>query len=133
MLFRSTGGAGNDLLYGNAGADTLAGGAGNDTFVYVDAADSAGAAVDHILDFDAGDRIDLSQIDADTTQAGDQAFAFIGAAAFGHHAGELRASFDQANNLWTIEADTNGDGQADLTLLVTTQNSHAIVQGDFIA
>jgi len=128
-----TGGAGNDLLYGNAGADTLAGGAGNDTFVYVDAADSAGAAVDHILDFDAGDRIDLSQIDADTTQAGDQAFAFIGAAAFGHHAGELRASFDQANNLWTIEADTNGDGQADLTLLVTTQNSHAIVQGDFIA
>ncbi|MBV9929655.1 MAG: hypothetical protein JO013_01765, partial [Alphaproteobacteria bacterium] len=67
----------------------------------------------------------------DTTLAGDQAFAFIGANAFGHHAGELRASFDQG--MWIIQGDTDGDGNADFTLLVTTQNNHQIVAGDFVA
>jgi len=128
-----TGGAGSDILYGNMGADTLTGGAGNDTFLYTAAAQSAGTSVDHITDFDAGDHIDLSQIDADTTQGGDQAFTFIGANAFDHTAGELRAAFDAVNNVWTIEGDTDGDGNADFSLLVTTANNHAIVQGDFVA
>ncbi|MBV9929958.1 MAG: M10 family metallopeptidase C-terminal domain-containing protein [Alphaproteobacteria bacterium] len=128
-----TGGAGNDTLYGNLGADTLTGGGGNDTFLYTAVAQSAGSSVDHILDFAAGDLIDLSQIDADTTQAGDQGFSFIGANAFGHHAGELRATFDQQGNVWTIQGDVDGDGNADFTLLVTTQNNHAIVGGDFLA
>jgi Ca2+-binding RTX toxin-like protein len=125
-----TGGQGNDILYGNGGADTLTGGAGNDVFVYADTVQSSGASVDHITDFGAGDRIDLSQIDADTTQGGDQAFAFIGSGAFGHHAGELRAEL--ANGVWTIEGDTDGDGQADFTLLVTTTGGHAITNTDFI-
>jgi Ca2+-binding RTX toxin-like protein len=115
------------------GADTLTGGAGNDTFLYTAAAQSAGTSVDHITDFDAGDHIDLGQIDADTTQAGDQAFSFIGANAFDHQAGELRAAFDAVNNVWTIEGDTDGDGQADFTLMVATVNGHQIVSGDFIA
>jgi Ca2+-binding RTX toxin-like protein len=125
------GGQGNDQIYGNLGADTMTGGGGSDTFLYTDTAQSAGASVDHITDFDAGDKIDLTQIDADATQAGDQAFAFIGAAAFGHHAGELRAAFDAVNNVWTIEGDTDGNGSADFTILVTTQNNHAIVSTDF--
>jgi Ca2+-binding RTX toxin-like protein len=127
-----TGGHGNDTLYGNLGADTMAGGAGNDTFLYTDAAQSTAAKTDHILDFDAGDRIDLSQIDADATQAGDQAFAFIGSGAFGHHAGELRAAFDAANNVWTVQGDTDGDGNADFTLLVTAVNGHQMVSTDFV-
>jgi len=125
-----TGGAGNDLLYGNLGGDTMAGGGGNDTFVYTDVAQSAGGGVDHILDFDAGDRIDLAQIDADTTQAGDQAFLFIGSAAFDGHAGELRAEL--TGGIWSIEADVDGDGQADMVIHVDTLHGHAIAAGDFI-
>jgi len=124
------GGQGNDLLYGNGGADILTGGGGNDLFVYTDTVQSSGANIDRITDFSAGDHIDLSQIDADTTQAGDQAFAFIGAGAFDGHAGELRAEL--ANGVWTIEGDTDGDGQADFTLLVTTTGGHAIVATDFV-
>jgi hypothetical protein len=108
----------------------MTGGGGNDTFLYTDAAQSTAAKTDHIMDFDAGDHIDLSQIDADTTQAGDQAFAFIGAGAFGHHAGELRAEL--AGGVWTIQGDTDGDGNADFTLLVTTANGHQMVNTDFV-
>jgi hypothetical protein len=125
-----SGGRGNDLLYGNLGGDTMAGGGGDDTFVYTDVAQSAGARVDHIVDFDAGDRIDLSQIDADTTTAGDQAFLFIGSAAFDGHAGELRAEL--VGTFWSIEADVDGDGQADMTIHVDTLGQHAIGAGDFM-
>jgi len=127
------GGHGDDLLWGHGGADSLTGGAGNDTFVYTDVTESGGSAIDTITDFDQGDRIDLSQIDADTSQAGDQSFAFIGSDAFGHHAGELRAEFDQASNLWTVQGDVDGDGQADFSIHVATMNGHQIVATDFIA
>jgi len=124
-----SGGLGNDLVFGNLGGDTMAGGGGNDIFVYTDVAQSSGAAVDHILDFDAGDRIDLSQVDADTTTAGDQAFLFIGSAAFDGHAGELRAELVGAT--WSIEADVDGDGHADMIIRVDTLNQHVITGNDF--
>ena len=67
------GNAGNDTLYGlggvdfligGLGADQLRGGAGSDRFVYQSAAQSTAGSVDHILDFNHADRIDLSTIDA---------------------------------------------------------------------
>ena len=61
------GGAGADLLTGGGGPDTLAGGAGADTFVFTAVTDSTVAAPDTILDFQSGDHIDLSAIDADAT------------------------------------------------------------------
>ncbi|MHA6345144.1 calcium-binding protein [Roseivivax sp. CAU 1761] len=68
---------GDDLLFGGLGRDTLDGGKGADTFLYRDTAESAPDAADRITDFETGiDRLDLSAIDADTAQAGDQAFAF---------------------------------------------------------
>jgi len=87
------GGAGNDVLIGLGGKDTLIGGLGADRFTYGSVGQSpVGAGADRITDFShaQGDRIDLAGIDANSVTAGDQAFAFIGAAAFGHHAGELR-------------------------------------------
>jgi hypothetical protein len=79
------------------------------------------AAFDHILDFTQGsDRIDLQRVDADTTQAGDQAFTFIDQNAFTGHAGELRAAFDSASGDWLIQGDTDGDGQADFQIQVHT-------------
>lgn len=58
------GGAGNDSITGGLGADSLTGGAGNDTFIYTDASQSRGGAMDVITDFDrvGNDRIDLKAV-----------------------------------------------------------------------
>jgi Ca2+-binding RTX toxin-like protein len=123
------GGAGADLIIGGAGADSLVGGAGADTFRYDEASDSAGS-VDLIGDFQSGlDRIDLSRIDADTTAAGDQKFAWIGAAAFSGSAGELRVY--AADGYRWIAGDTDGDGDADL-LIALQSGTPPLVPGDFL-
>ena len=110
---------GNDVLDGGAGLDTLIGGAGADIFRFASSSDSARGAADRVTDFAAGtDRIDLSLIDANSGTSGNDAFSFIGAAAFSGVAGQLRA-FGSGSS-WTVEADVNGDGVADLAIAVTT-------------
>lgn len=87
-----TGNGGDDDLIGGVGADTLAGNAGADDFIYTAIGQSTVAAAgrDTITAFVSGaDRIDLSAIDADAGLAGNQAFTFIGAAAFSA-AGQVR-------------------------------------------
>jgi hypothetical protein len=122
------GGEGADLLHGGLGADRLDGGGGGDLYSYRDVAESTAAATDTIA-LGAGDRIDLSAIDASIAADGNQAFAYVGDAAFGHAAGELRAV--QANGIWTVEADVDGDGLADLVVTVAT--ALAITADSFIA
>jgi serralysin len=78
-----SGGAGNDRLIGGDGVDSLFGGAGNDIFVgEINASKVAGKtgpiSLDRVMDFAAGDVLDLSGIDANTGLAGDQAFTFVG-------------------------------------------------------
>ena len=84
------GNAGNDRLVGGNGVDTMVGGEGNDSFVYAHSSKATGGDV--ISDFGAGDIIDLGVVDAKSLTAGDQAFTFIGGAAFSKAAGELRYS-----------------------------------------
>ena len=90
------GGLGNDLLIGGTGRDVMTGAGGFDAFDFNSIAESlpGPATRDVITDFvgngaAAGDQIDLSTIDANTAAAGNQAFTFIGAAAF-TAAGQLR-------------------------------------------
>ncbi len=76
-----TGGAGADALVGGAGVDRLDGGAGADLFDFNLASESSVGASDVIVAFEgagaaAGDRIDLSGIDANALLAGDNAFVF---------------------------------------------------------
>ncbi|RYY41357.1 MAG: hypothetical protein EOP59_11590, partial [Sphingomonadales bacterium] len=123
------GGAGNDMLRGGLGADVLRGGAGNDVFDYDSVLESRAGNIDQILDFAAGDRIDLSTIDANANLGGEQAFAFIGSAAFSA-AGQLRVVGSGAN--WTAQADINGDGVADLVIAVTQAAPFALGAGYFI-
>jgi Ca2+-binding RTX toxin-like protein len=111
-----SGRGGNDRITGGGGADTLRGDAGNDMFVYLAVSDSTAAARDTIFGFAAGDRIDLSAIDA-IAGGGDNAFSFIGDASFSA-AGQVRATADGSGG-WLIEADVNGDGAADLSILLT--------------
>jgi Ca2+-binding RTX toxin-like protein len=124
-----TGGDGNDWIFGGDGADALTGGAGNDIFYYDDVSQSTPASADNILDFTSGDKIDLHAIDAIAGGA-DDAFSFVGNAAFSNHAGELRAVNTGGSN-WLIQGDTNGDGVADFQLTLTTSDAHTILTGDF--
>jgi Ca2+-binding RTX toxin-like protein len=108
--------AGNDFVNGGLGADQLFGGSGADRFVFKALGESAGSSFDTIFDFmpSAGDRIDLSIIDASTKTSGNQAFVFKGTAAFTGGAGELRY-VKQSSDTY-VYADVNGDKKADLTI-----------------
>ncbi|AUB41757.1 Ca2+-binding protein, RTX toxin-related [Nostoc flagelliforme CCNUN1] len=84
-----SGGNGNDTIKGGRGTDRLTGGAGNDIFDFDLLLESqpGGSSSDVITDFvgnnaSLGDQIDLSTIDANPSLEGNQAFTFIGTAAF---------------------------------------------------
>jgi Ca2+-binding RTX toxin-like protein len=76
------GGWGADVLDGGSAADRLTGGAHADTFVWRSTGETGLTTLtaDLITDFDFadGDRIDLSQIDANVYADGNQTFRFIG-------------------------------------------------------
>jgi predicted extracellular nuclease len=140
--FRLFGGGGNDVLTGGAGADlivggrrgdTLTGGAGNDVFRYDSVADSNSTERDGIQDFNSGDLIDLSRIDANTLVAGNQAFNFIGSAAFGGNAGELRfENISLGGPIWLVQGDTDGNGVSDFEVVLVISPPDPITSGDFI-
>ncbi|WP_018237118.1 M10 family metallopeptidase C-terminal domain-containing protein [Ensifer sp. BR816] len=123
----------NDLLYGGGGADKLTGGSGSDTFQFKALTESnvASTGRDTIYDFLASesDRIDLSAIDANTTVTGDQAFTFVGTAAFSGKKGELR--YDRASSDTYIYGDVNGDKKADFAIhlddAVTLQKGYFVL------
>jgi Ca2+-binding RTX toxin-like protein len=120
------GGAGNDRLIGGAGSDDLHGDGGKDTFIFKSVRDSKAAGADTIYDFSSrdGDRIDLSEIDANEKTSGNQAFKFIGDHAFHHKAGELR--FEKSGGDTWVYGDTDGDGNADLAIHL---NGHPGLKG----
>ena len=91
-----------------------------------DVADTTVAAFDQIHDWNVGDKINLSAIDADTTLAGDQAFAFIGSAAFSA-AGQLRVTV--STNTF-VTGDTNGDGAEDFKIMLS--GAQTLSAGSFI-
>jgi Ca2+-binding RTX toxin-like protein len=128
-----SGGSGNDTLIGGQGNDMLTGGAGNDVFKFQSLSDIQSpespfyySYQDSITDLSTGDKIDLSGIDADINQSGDQAFTFIGSNPFSGTEGELRMDFPSAS----IRGDINGDGQADFSIGLTGGNAPTVA--DFI-
>jgi Ca2+-binding RTX toxin-like protein len=115
-----SGGAGDDLVVGGSGADVMTGGSGADLFRISSYESGVGTAADRITDFVSGeDRIDLANIDAAFWTPGDQAFTFVGGAAFSGTAGELRFGFDGVDT-W-VEGDTDGDGAADFAIALWGQ------------
>ncbi|MCL6285506.1 M10 family metallopeptidase C-terminal domain-containing protein [Ruegeria sp. 2012CJ41-6] len=117
------GGAGDDLIIGGLGADQLYGGAGADRFRFSSASDSNSAiGVDKIHDFVSGiDVIELSGLfDGPPTLALEGDFA--------QGAVSVR-SFSNAGDT-IVEADINGDGDADFRLEVL--NLAQLSEGDFL-
>lgn len=113
------GGEGNDVLRGLGGKDFLIGGSGADRFEYLAFSDSGRLPVarDTIGDFsfEAGDRIDLSALDARASEAGDQ--AFVRDTGGGFVEGEYRVTqvfFAQ----YLVEVNADADALAELSILV---------------
>ena len=113
-----TGTAAPDLFLIGKGIDSITGGAGTDVFRFLPTALGATNQVS-ILDLNraANERLDLANIDAIATTLANDAFTFIGTAAFSGTPGELRWQDQGATRL--IQANTNTNPAADLTILVT--------------
>jgi Ca2+-binding RTX toxin-like protein len=112
------GGNGNDTITGGADADTLLGNAGNDTFNYdlITESGITAATRDVIQSFvqgAAGDRIDVTDIDARDSVGGNQNFAFIGNAAFSAE-GQIR--FDVVGTHTILEFNTSGASGAEMAI-----------------
>jgi Ca2+-binding RTX toxin-like protein len=123
-----TGNAGNDTMNGGSGADGLRGGAGADRFVFDKKA--VEASVDTIFDFASseGDRIKVLSIDANTATTADEAFRFVGTAAFTKSAGELR--YEVKGSDAYVYGDINGDGAADVAIKLVGVSS--LTKADFL-
>lgn len=133
-----TGGGGDDVLNGasdfaNFGT-TFDGGSGGDKmygagktghvvsfFMYHEVADSLPDNPDVIFNLGPQDLIELYEIDADTIEDGDQAFTIVDH--FDGHAGELMLSYDHLRKLTNVEADVDGDGQADMLIVLTGKHA----------
>jgi Ca2+-binding RTX toxin-like protein len=111
------GGDQEDILIGGKGADTLIGGKHNDVFKFLAVSESLPSAMDRIMDFSLGDKIDISAIDANVNLDGDQAFVLV--KSFTGVAGQLTFSYSQG--FTTALGDVDGDGVADVGLLINGQ------------
>ncbi|UPK26632.1 beta strand repeat-containing protein [Bradyrhizobium sp. 195] len=123
------GGQGDDTLNGGLGKDTLNGGQGRDGFVFSAFADSTPTEFDIIQDFLHGtDKIDLRGIDANTTTAIDDTFAFPG-----QNTAVVANSvtwFVSGGNTF-VQADVNGNTTADF-LIQLTGASLGLTASDFL-
>lgn len=127
------GGIGNDKIMALGGADVLTGGAGNDQFRYLFTTDSGiGTEADRILDFISGeDRFNFGFFDADPNTAGRQALSFIGTAAFATNGtAQLRYADSGADTL--VQIDLNGDGAADMEIVLAGHAGQALTGTDFL-
>ncbi len=120
---RLLGGSGDDTLDGGNGTDFLFGGAGNDSFVFNSVSDSGVGPFnrDEIRDWNDGDLVDISAIDADITSEGDQAFSLV-AGGFTGSAGELMIQnlVRNGQDVQLISLDVDGDSVADMQIMIFT-------------
>lgn len=117
---RLIGGGGDDRLTGNAGRDVITGSGGKDIFDFNLTTDSVvGSNRDVITDYHRNeDVIDLSSIDANVLVPGNQAFSWIGTAAFSA-AGQLRYFFSDHDTI--IEGSVDGDSDPEFQIAI---NAH---------
>jgi len=126
---------GNDTLVGGTGADVLRGGSGVDVFRFNGVGDLAArpGASDTIVDFSrsAGEKIALSRIDANGLTTANEAFRFVGTAAFGADAtGQLRCAYDSSADVGVIQGSTDADAAPEFTIRVVGVS--ALSGGDFL-
>lgn len=115
---------GADVIRAGNGADFISGGGGADLFRFDRTSEANG---DRILDFQTGDRIDLSRIDARADRLFHQDFDFIGEAAFSQ-SGQVR-SWLEGNVTWVAG---NTDADSDPEFLIRIDGRHHLTFDDFL-
>ncbi|RMH45772.1 MAG: hypothetical protein D6688_05730, partial [Alphaproteobacteria bacterium] len=120
-------GDGNDVIIAGDGVNVMDGGDGDDIFVFGTAAAADG---DVIADFQPGDTIDLSGIDADGSMAGDQAFTLV-SGGFTGAMGELIVTHEtRADGDYTVvQGEIDGVGGADFSIDI--KGHHDLTEGNF--
>ncbi len=121
------GGDGDDTLRGDDGTDILWGGLGNDTFFFKRLSDSRDSrGIDEIADFSDGDLIDLSRIDANRGQSGDQAFSLSN----GSGPGTLTINYDEERDETVVSGNVDTDGKMELSIVL--RGEALLSESDFI-
>ncbi|MDP3254400.1 peroxidase family protein [Bosea sp. (in: a-proteobacteria)] len=121
-------GSGEDTITASAAVNVMEGGAGDDVFRFtsVQAADG-----DTILDFEPGDRLDLSGIDADTGADGNQAFTIASGPQFTASAQLLVTYETRADGDYTVvSGNVNGDDEADFQ--INLKGTHTLSPGNIV-
>ena len=109
-------GSGNDDITASDAANVMDGGEGSDTYRFGSAAAANG---DTIEGFRPGDKIDLSAIDADAGQAGNQAFTLATGAAF-TGVGQLLVTQETRDDgdYVVVQGNTAGDASPEFKLAI---------------
>ena len=124
------GGAGADIIIGGAGLDTMTGGNQIDTFSFTALTDSGvGAGTrDIITDFQAGELINLSVIDANSVTAGEQEFIFGPGANATYEGGELQVAV--VGSVVTVSLYTDAVAGADMVITVNLASGITALTAD---
>jgi Ca2+-binding RTX toxin-like protein len=113
-----SGSTGNNTLTGGLGKDLLTGNGGNDIFDFnaLSEMGTISTTWDRITDFNLGDKIDLSTLDADTAFAGNQAFTapVVGGTFSGVFANAGDLYFDNAAHV--LYGNTDADAVAEFAI-----------------
>ncbi|MBP1805739.1 calcium-binding protein [Rubellimicrobium aerolatum] len=123
---RLFGGGGDDVLRGGSGVDTLYGGGGDDIFHFLrgEGPASSRSAQDRILDFEQGDRIDLTDLYAsgELEWRGTRAFT---------EAFQVRAAVLD-NGLIDVRVNLDGDAASELEVLIDIADGSSLGRSDFL-
>ena len=128
------GGADGDKIIGAGGADILTGGGGIDQFRYFAQTNSGtGAAADHITDFTSGSDTLNFAFDSDPNTPGIQplALSYINTQTF-HATGAAEVRYGTVGADLRVEIDLNGDGLADMHILLDGLAGQTLDSRDFV-
>ncbi len=128
------GGSGNDVIVANDQTNILTGGAGEDIFVFNTAshASSSDGERDHITDLEVGDRIDISNIDGDEIEDGNQSFQLIQNGSEFTEAGQIRTRYEYFDEEEHTIIEGNPDDDDDVEFEIDLDDHHDLDDGYFI-
>lgn len=136
---RLFGGDGNDVLEGGVGRDTLDGGGGSDTYSFDAVSHSLAGAGDVIAYFAGagaagGDKIDLSDMDANSARGGVQGFSFVSGSGSLTAPGQIRVVAAASGDGSLVQGEVDGDAGVDFVIVVDDNGVDAAdwTAGDFI-
>lgn len=121
-------GSGNDTITASRAVNVMEGGAGDDVFRFSDVESADG---DTIIDFQPGDRLDLSGIDANGAVAGNQNFTLVNGPAF-NAAAQLMVSYEEREGVAYTIVSGNVGGSAEEEFRIELKGSHNLTGSNFI-